>query len=211
MSQFHGASPDDRERPTALTEAFFQQDITVLAQALLNCLIFVDGVGGRIVETEAYEPTDPASHSFRGPTARTVAMFGPPGRAYVYRIYGAHWCLNIVGGARPGSAVLIRALEPTEGLNTMRARRGLQDVKRLCAGPGRLCQALGITAAYDGWSLTEPPFRLTHDPARGDVVAGPRIGITKGAEQPWRFGVRGSPFLSRPFPNSAPVHVPDAS
>lgn len=182
-----------------MTPAFFEQDIEALARALLGCLILVDGVGGRIVETEAYDASDPASHSFKGPTARNAAMFGPAGRAYVYRIYGAHWCLNIVGGAEPGAAVLIRALEPTHGLDLMRQRRGVEATKNLCAGPGRLCQALAITGAHSGLPLTDPPFSLEPGAAPRALAAGPRIGISKAADLPWRFGEAGSLFLSRRF------------
>lgn len=127
-------------------------------------------------------------------------MFGPPGHAYVYRSYGLHWCLNVVGGAEPGCAVLIRALEPTHGLDLMRARRGLDAARLLCAGPGRLCQALGITVAQDGAPLHRPPFALLPRGAEFDIVAGPRIGISRGVDEPWRFGLRGSRFLSRAFP-----------
>ena len=181
---------------------FFTRPILDLSRALIGCGLFVDGVGGSIVETEAYERGDPASHSFPGPTARNRAMFGPVGHAYVYRIYGMHWCLNLVGGAEPGSAVLIRALEPTHGLDRMGARRGTTDLGKFCAGPGRLAQALGITGAEDGLPLDRPPFELTSGTGEPPIVAGPRIGITKAAEKPWRFGLAGSRFLSRPFPRS---------
>lgn len=169
-----------------------------LAVALIGVVLLVDGVGGAIVETEAYDHLDPASHTFRGPTPRNSAMFGPPAHAYVYRSYGIHWCLNLVCGPEPGSAVLIRALRPTAGLEIMRKRRGLDTARLLCGGPGRLCQALGITAALDGRSLFAAPFQLLPG-AASDVIAGPRIGLTGGVETPWRFGERGSPFLSRPF------------
>lgn len=163
----------------------------------------MDSVGGVIVETEAYASDDPASHSYGGPSARNAAMFGPAGRAYVYRIYGLHWCLNVVCGAGEGSAVLLRALEPTRGLEVMAERRDLSDPRLLCAGPGRLCQALGVDRRHDRLPLTEPPFALLAPsgptPA---VVVGPRIGISKAAERPWRFGLAGSRYLSRPFPRS---------
>ncbi|USQ98376.1 DNA-3-methyladenine glycosylase [Caulobacter sp. RL271] len=170
-----------------------------VARLLIGALLTFEGVGGVVVETEAYDPDDPASHAFSGPTPRNAPMFGPVGRAYVYRSYGLHWCLNIVCGPRPGAAVLFRALEPTLGLDEMISRRGLGDPRRLAAGPGRLCQALGITAAQNNQSMTAPPFRLEPAAAPVAVVQGPRIGITKAVEQPWRFGLAGSPFLSRAF------------
>lgn len=190
----------DDALPRALPDRFFTEEVTVLARALLGCLLSLDGVGGRIVETEAYEPSEPASHAFKGPTARNAVMFGSPGRAYVYRIYGAHWCLNVVGGAGAGSAVLIRSLEPIHGVDVMLARRGPAAAKHLCDGPGRLCQALGVTNAHNGLSLTEAPFSLLPGSAPEGILFGPRIGISKAVELPWRFGVRGSPALSRPFP-----------
>jgi DNA-3-methyladenine glycosylase len=173
-----------------------------VARDLLGTTLLVDGVGGIIVETEAYARDDPASHSFRGPTARNTAMFGAPGHAYVYRSYGIHWCFNIVAGAEPGSAVLVRALEPTTGLDAMRARRGPADPRLLCAGPGRLCQALGLTGAHDGLALDRPPFALLPRGSEPAIVAGPRIGIARGVDAPWRFGIAGSRFLSRAFPRS---------
>ncbi|RZJ45612.1 MAG: DNA-3-methyladenine glycosylase [Brevundimonas sp.] len=171
-----------------------------VAAALIGARLLVHGVGGRIVETEAYGPDDPASHSFRGPTARNAPMFGPVGRAYVYRIYGLHWCLNLVcDAAAPGSAVLIRALEPECGLDRMAERRGAVRPRDLCAGPGRLCQALGVTGAHNGLPIAAWPFTLEPG-APEDVVFGPRIGLRRGVATPWRFGRPGSPALSRPFP-----------
>lgn len=168
-----------------------------MAPELVGAELYVDGVGGRIVEVEAYDRNDPASHAFRGPTKRNASMFGPPGRAYVYRSYGVHWCLNFVCRE---SAVLIRALEPLAGIETMEQRRGLDALRLLCAGPGRLCQALAVDRKHDGLPLDAPPFELRPRAAGVELVAGPRIGITKAAELPWRFGLAGSRFLSRPFP-----------
>ena len=176
---------------------FFYRDSVELARELIGATLLVDGVGGLVVETEAYHPDDPASHSFAGPTPRNAAMFGPPGRAYVYRSYGIHWCMNAV--ARRGSAVLIRALEPTTGLDAMRQRRGLTEPRALCSGPGKLCQALAITRDHDGLALDEPPFHFLPREAAPDLVTGPRIGITRAVDQPWRFGLKGSRYLSRPF------------
>ena len=168
---------------------------------LIGASLFVDGVGGIIVETEAYDRADPASHSHGGRTARNASMFGPAGHAYVYRSYGIHWCLNFVcGGPETGSAVLIRALRPTSGLEEMRPRRGVGDDRLLCSGPGRLCQALGLTRAHDGLPLDAAPFRLEPSVAGLDSTAGPRIGITRAAETPWRFGIRRCPYVSRRFP-----------
>ena len=179
------------------------------AQALIGWTLLVDGVGGRIVETEAYHHEDPASHSFSGQTPRNAVMFGPPGRAYVYRSYGIHWCLNFVCGPDPGSAVLIRALEPTAGLQDMHERRGLTEPRSLCSGPGKLCQALAITREHDGLALDAAPFELRPG-AAGGIVAGPRIGISRAADLPWRFGEAGSRFLSRPFakPRAGPAGSP---
>lgn len=161
-------------------------------------MLLVDGRGGRIVETEAYDADDPASHSFRGETRRNSVMFGSPGHAYVYRIYGLHWCLNMVCGAQ-GSAVLIRALEPIAGITEMRLRRGTNLAHRLCAGPGRLCQALGIDGLLNGAPLLQPPFQLFETGMRWELITGTRIGISVGVETPRRFGLDGSPCLSRPF------------
>ena len=181
--------------------AFFDREVTTVARELLGATFTVAGVGGVIVETEAYHPLDPASHSFAGPTRRNASMFLGPGHVYVYRSYGIHWCLNFVcSGA---AAVLIRALEPTAGLDAMRLRRGASDVRALCSGPGKLAQALGIEAGHDGLKLDAPPFELTLPASAAAVVIGPRIGISKAAEVPWRFGVAGSLYLSRRFAQPA--------
>ena len=181
----------------------YTRPVLDLARDLVGATLMLDGVGGIIVETEAYGRHDAASHSCRGPSPRNRAMFGDPGRAYVYRSYGIHWCFNVVGGEESGSAVLIRALEPTHGLETMRARRGLDDPRLLCAGPGRLCQALGINASHDGAALDASPFSLILSEAAPSLVAGRRIGISRNAEVPWRFGLAGSRFVSRPFPTKS--------
>jgi DNA-3-methyladenine glycosylase len=183
-----------------LTKRFFARSVHEVAPDLIGVELLFDGVGGRIVEIEAYHHTDPAAHSFGGPTARNAVMFGPPGYAYVYRSYGIHWCLNFVTEAKgSASAVLIRALEPTTGLAAMRRRRGLSDVRLLCSGPGRLCEALRITDAQYGLPLNEPPFELFARTGDIEIVTGPRIGITKAADLPWRYGEKGSRFLSKPF------------
>ena len=184
---------------TALPIGFYQREVDDVARSLIGMTLTVDGVGGVIVETEAYDAADPASHSFAGRTARNAAMFGPVGRAYVYRIYGLHHCLNIVCGS-PGSAVLIRALEPLHGLDAMHERRGSGlGIRQLCSGPGKLCSALGIDLRLNGASLLQPPFALSGTPNAAPIVVGPRIGITRAAERPRRFGWKDSPWLSRPI------------
>jgi DNA-3-methyladenine glycosylase len=184
-----------------LGREFFARSVHEVAPELIGATLLVDGVGGPIVEVEAYDQEDPASHGFRGPTARNGVMFGPPGFAYVYRSYGIHWCLNFVcDGPGRAEAVLIRALHPVYGLETMRARRGVDAERALCSGPGKLCQALAITREHDGLPLDAPPFELLARDTAPTVAVGPRIGITKAAERPWRYGLEGSPFLSRRFP-----------
>jgi len=183
---------------TTLPPAFFDRPVLDVARDLIGVTLLVDGVGGPLVEVEAYDQADPASHSFNGPTPRNAAMFGPPGHAYVYKIYGIHWCLNFV--CHPGSAVLIRALEPRHGLGLMHERRGGVAGRQLCSGPGKLCQALGIDISQNGLPLDAPPFLLQPRDAEHDVAVGPRIGITKGVDTPWRFVRRGSAFLSRKLP-----------
>ena len=196
MVSFLGDSSD----PSGPGVKLFARHPAEVARDLIGMVLTVGGVGGRIVETEAYHHEDPASHTYNGPTPRNAAMFGPVGHAYVYRSYGLHWCLNLVCGETPGSAVLIRALEPTAGIEVMRERRGMETLRLLCAGPGRMCQALAITRAHDGLPLDAPPFDLEPSMRDWEIVVGPRIGLTKGIETPWRYGLAGSRFLSRPFP-----------
>ncbi|MES2831871.1 MAG: DNA-3-methyladenine glycosylase [Pseudomonadota bacterium] len=178
----------------------FSASAPIVAERLIGTILLVDGVGGRIVETEAYDRDDPASHSHTGPTVRNNAMFGEPGHAYVYRSYGLHWCLNFVCREKGhGAAVLLRALEPLEGLDLMRARRSLDSPLLLCAGPGRLAQALGITNAHNEMALDLPPFRLLPGQTPVVTISGPRIGISKAIDVPWRFGLAGTKYLSRAF------------
>jgi DNA-3-methyladenine glycosylase len=176
----------------------FARSVHEVAPELVGATLLVGGVGGRIVEVEAYDREDPASHGYRGRTQRNASMFGPPGHAYVYRSYGIHWCLNLVCEEEGvPSAVLVRALEPTHGLDEMRARRGVDDPRLLASGPGRLCQALGITREHDGLPLDLPPFELRERAGPVQVLAGARVGITRATELPWRYAEAGSRFLSR--------------
>jgi DNA-3-methyladenine glycosylase len=185
---------------TLLRREFFARSVHEVAPELIGATLLCKGVGGIIVEVEAYHHTDPAAHSFNGRTERNAIMFGPAGYVYVYRSYGIHWCLNFVC-EREGSAsaVLIRALAPTQGLRVMRRRRGLAEERLLCSGPGRLCEALGITAAHNGLALDRPPFEIFARKEDVDIAVGPRIGLTKAVDQPWRFGLKGSRYLSKPF------------
>jgi DNA-3-methyladenine glycosylase len=186
--------------PLRLRRSFFSRSVHAVAPELIGATLLCKGVGGIIVEVEAYHHTDPAAHSFGGRTERNAVMFGPPGYAYVYRSYGIHWCLNFVcepeGSA---SAVLIRALEPTRGVAAMRRRRGVENERLLCSGPGRVGEALGITGAHYGLALDRPPFELFARPEEVELAVGPRIGISKAMEHPWRYGLKGSRFLSKPF------------
>jgi DNA-3-methyladenine glycosylase len=189
---------------------FFGRSVHEVAPDLIGATLLAEGVGGRIVETEAYDHEDPAAHGFRGRTQRNASMFGPPGHAYVYRSYGVHWCLNLVCDEEGvASAVLVRALEPTHGLEEMRARRGHDDVRLLCSGPGRLCQALAVTRAHDGLPLDRPPFELRGREHGVSIAAGPRVGITRAADRLWRYGLAGSPYLSRPIREPPTRRGPD--
>ena len=186
--------------PRRLRKSFFDRSVHEVAPELIGATLLFKGIGGIIVEVEAYHHTDPAAHSYGGETARNAVMFGPPGYAYVYRSYGIHWCVNFVcERAGSASAVLIRALEPAEGLAAMRRRRGIDDPRLLCSGPGRLTEALGITRAHNALALDGPPFELRARTSEPDIFTGPRIGITKAVEHPWRYGFKGSRFLSKPF------------
>ena len=190
-----------RAHPGALLSSrFFERSVHDVAPDLIGAELHFNGAGGIIVEVEAYHHTDPAAHSYVGKTARNAVMFGPAGRAYVYRSYGIHWCLNFVcepeGSA---SAVLIRAIAPTHGLAAMRRRRGIAEERLLCSGPGRLCEAMGITAKQNGLRLDRPPFAVRARQSFVEISMGPRIGITKAADHPWRYGLKGSRFLSKLF------------
>jgi DNA-3-methyladenine glycosylase len=193
--------PGSEQKPgKPLKRAFFDRSVHEVAPDLIGATLLVNGVGGVIVEVEAYHHTDPAAHSFGGPTPRNSVMFGPPGFAYVYRSYGIHWCVNFVcEQAGSASAVLIRALQPTHGVPAMRRRRGLHDERLLCSGPGKLTQALGITVAHNALPLDAPPFVLHARPGKPEIIAGVRIGITKAVDLPWRYGLKDSKFLSKRF------------
>jgi DNA-3-methyladenine glycosylase len=183
-----------------LTHEFFARSVHEVAPELIGATLLFDGAGGTIVEVEAYDQDDPASHSFRGMRPTTASMFGPPGHVYVYRSYGVHWCLNLVCAPEGrAEAALVRALAPTRGIEAMRERRGVEKERALCSGPGKLCQALGVTRMHDGLPVDEPPFELIARESEPELVVGTRIGITRAVEQPWRYGLAGSPFLSRRF------------
>lgn len=183
-----------------LDAEIFDRPAPEVAPDLIGARLTVDGVGGVIVETEAYEADDPASHSYRGPTPRNAAMFGPPGHLYVYRIYGLHLCLNLVcGPSGRGAAVLIRALRPTAGLDLMQVRRRTDRRDRLASGPGRVCEALAITAAFNQRPLGEAGLVLEAASEPVEIGTGPRIGVTRAVDRPWRFCEVGSPFISRPL------------
>ncbi len=200
MAQFNARGTDDR--PMRPSRRFFEQPVDHVARGLIGAVLLVNGVGGRIVETESYDGEDPASHAYQmRRTARNASMFGPPAHAYVYRSYGIHWCLNFV--CQPGSAVLIRALEPLDGIGVMRRRRGMANDRLLCSGPGRLCQALGIDKRLDGASLLRKPVSLVLPEDHWPVQQGPRIGLTKAVELLRRFGHKDSRFLSRRFAPSS--------
>ena len=186
--------------PRRLRKSFFARPVLEVAPELIGATFLFARTGGVIVEVEAYHHTDPAAHSFGGMTERNAVMFGPPGFAYVYRSYGLHWCVNFVCEDKgSAAAVLIRAVEPTAGLALMRRRRGLKEARLLSSGPGRLCQAMGITHAQNGLALDEAPFSLISRDAEPEILTGPRIGITKAIDLPWRYGLKGSRFLSKPF------------
>jgi DNA-3-methyladenine glycosylase len=183
-----------------IRRSFFDRSVHTVAPELIGATLLVDGVGGTIVEVEAYHHTDPAAHSYGGPTPRNLVMFGPAGFVYVYRSYCIHWCLNFVCEPEwSASAVLIRAIEPVHGLAKMRRRRGVSDERALCSGPGKLCQALGVTIKHNGMALDRAPFELKARLAKPEIVVGPRIGISKAVDAPWRYGLKGSKFLSKGF------------
>ena len=196
MPRVTGNGRSEKDAP----RLYSKRSALIVARQLIGATLLLNGVGGVIVETEAYDEAEPASHSFPGPTLRNAVLFGPPGRAYVYLSYGIHWCLNIAcREAGHGAGVLIRALEPTSGIATMRRRRQQTDIRKLCAGPGQVGQALAITRAMNGKRVDIRPFSLVPATVRPKVVRGPRIGISKAIELKWRFGLSGSAFVSRPF------------
>ena len=183
-----------------LEREFFARPPREVAANLIGCTLSHRGVGGLIVETEAYERDDPACHAYGGPTRRNAPLFGPPGMTYVYLCYGIHSMFNIVAELEgTAAAILIRALEPTHGTDAMYERRGVADVRALCSGPGKICEALGIELAQSGMDALAEPFELrSPDVGERKIVDGPRIGLTKAADYPWRYCLAGSRFLSRP-------------
>jgi DNA-3-methyladenine glycosylase len=184
-----------------LRRSFFARSVHEVAPDLIGVKLLVDGVGGRIVEVEAYDQEDPASHGYRGRTTRNEAMFGPPGHAYVYRSYGIHWCLNLVCGEEGvPEAALVRALEPTARVDLQRRRRRVEDLRELCSGPGKLCQALAIAGEHDGLPLDRAPFRLEARADAPEIATAPRIGITRATELSWRYLEAGSRYVSRGLP-----------
>ena len=202
LKGFPGQRPE-KASTERLDRSLFDRSVHVVARELIGCRLFYEGAGGTIVETESYERDDPACHAYAGLTDRTEVLFGPPGRAYVYLSYGIHSLLNAV--AEPegdAAAVLIRAIEPTHGLEEMRRRRGVQADDQLCSGPGKLTEALGIGLSENGADLNRDPFLLLpREPDwSGEILTGPRVGITKAVERPWRFALADSSFVSRPRP-----------
>jgi DNA-3-methyladenine glycosylase len=193
--------PDGSRRPgPRLRKSFFARSVHEVAPDLIGATFLVNGVGGIIVEVEAYDQTDPAAHSFRGPTPRNAVMFGPPGYTYVYLSYGLNWCVNFVCQAAGSAAgVLLRAIEPTHGLAAMRRRRGITDAKALCSGPGKLCEALAITKALSELPIDRSPIALHARSGGAEIATGVRIGLTKAVDLPWRYGLKGSKYLSKRF------------
>ena len=193
--------PDGSRSPgPRLRKSFFARSVHEVAPDLIGATFLVNGVGGIIVEVEAYDQTDPAAHSFRGPTPRNAVMFGPPGYTYVYLSYGLNWCVNFVCQAAGSAAgVLLRAIEPTHGLAAMRRRRGVTDAKALCSGPGKLCEALAITKALSELPIDRSPIALHARSGGAEIATGVRIGLTKAVDLPWRYGLKGSKYLSKRF------------
>ena len=193
--------PDGSRSPgPRLRKSFFARSVHEVAPDLIGATFLVNGVGGIIVEVEAYDQTDPAARSFRGPTPRNAVMFGPPGYTYVYLSYGLNWCVNLVCQAAGSAAgVLLRAIEPTHGLAAMRQRRGVTDAKALCSGPGKLCEALAITKALGELPIDRSPIALHARSGGAEIATGVRIGLTKAVDLPWPYGLKGSKYLSKRF------------
>jgi DNA-3-methyladenine glycosylase len=202
MDKSAETTPPDGSRSlgSRLRKSFFARSVHKVAPDLIGATFLVNGVGGIIVEVEAYDQTDPAAHSFRGPTPRNAVMFGPPGYTYVYLSYGLNWCVNFVCQAAGSAAgVLLRAIEPTHGLAAMRRRRGVTDAKALCSGPGKLVEALAITKALSELPIDRSPIALHARSGGAEIATGVRIGLTKAVDLPWRYGLKGSKYLSKPF------------